>query len=96
MAQKAFPDVSTQADNFRIFFQGSPALIGGTSASSPTFAGFVGLLNSARLSAGKPSLGFLNPLLYATGERGFNDITVGNVISSGVHEQAIALLKCVR
>jgi len=75
---RAFPDVSTQADNFRIFFQGTPALIGGTSASSPTFAGFVGLLNSARLSAGKPPLGFLNPLLYATGEAGFNDITIGN------------------
>ncbi|KLO19908.1 tripeptidyl peptidase A [Schizopora paradoxa] len=75
---RAFPDVSAQADNFRIFFQGSPGLIGGTSASSPTFAGFVSLLNSARLSAGKPPLGFLNPLLYSTGELGFNDITIGN------------------
>ncbi|KAH8118643.1 tripeptidyl peptidase A [Phellopilus nigrolimitatus] len=76
--QPAIPDVSAQADNFRIFLQGSPLLIGGTSASSPTFAGFVSLLNDVRLSNGMPPLGFLNPFIYSTGQTGFNDITVGN------------------
>lgn len=75
---QAIPDVSAQADNFRIFLQGSPLLIGGTSASSPTFAGFVSLLNDVRLSNGMPPLGFLNPFIYSTGQTGFNDITVGN------------------
>ncbi|KAI0090980.1 tripeptidyl peptidase A [Irpex rosettiformis] len=78
---RAFPDVSAQADNFKIFFQGTPGLIGGTSASAPTFAGFVALLNDARIKAGLPTLGFLNPLIYAIGAThptAFNDITTGN------------------
>ncbi|KAL5530094.1 hypothetical protein ACEPAF_6351 [Sanghuangporus sanghuang] len=66
------------ADNFKIFFQGRAGLIGGTSASSPTFAGFVALLNDVRLANGKPPLGFLNPFLYSLGKFGFSDITVGN------------------
>ncbi|OCH92966.1 tripeptidyl peptidase A [Obba rivulosa] len=78
---QAFPDVSAQSNDFRIFLEGEPVLIGGTSASSPTFAGFVSLLNDARLSKGLPPLGFLNPLIYAIGAEepsAFNDITVGN------------------
>lgn len=69
--------MSAQADNFRIFFEGRAALIAGTSASCPTFAGFIALLNDARLRAGKPTLGFLNPLIYSL-KGGFNDITTGN------------------
>ncbi|KAH8114716.1 tripeptidyl peptidase A [Phellopilus nigrolimitatus] len=73
-----FADVSALADNFKIFLQGSPVLIGGTSASSPTFAGLVSLLNDARLSNGLAPLGFLNPFIYSKGQSAFNDITVGN------------------
>lgn len=44
-----------------------------------TFAGVVALLNDFRLSNGKSSLGFLNPLIYASGvSAGFNDITSGS------------------
>ena len=78
---QAIPDVAAQADNFRIFLSGQAGLIGGTSAAAPTFASFVSLLNSARLSAGLPSLGFLNPLVYAIhnfAPDAFNDITTGN------------------
>ena len=58
-----------------------PALIGGTSASTPTFAALVALLNDARLKAGLPTLGFMNPLIYLIGAQvpsAFNDITKGN------------------
>lgn len=75
---KGIPDVSAQSDFFRIFFEGEPGLVGGTSASSPTFAGFVSLLNDVRLSNRLPPLGFLNPFLYSTGQGGLTDITVGN------------------
>ncbi|KII95259.1 hypothetical protein PLICRDRAFT_208135 [Plicaturopsis crispa FD-325 SS-3] len=75
---RGIPDVAAQGDRFRIFLEGSPVSIGGTSASSPTFAGIVSLLNDARLSNGLPPLGFLNPLLYSTGVAGLNDITIGN------------------
>ncbi|KAJ6515255.1 tripeptidyl peptidase A [Mycena sanguinolenta] len=75
---RAIPDVAAQSDSFRVFIGGQPFHIGGTSASSPTFTGFVTLLNDARLKKGLPPLGFLNPLFYSTAARGFNDITVGN------------------
>ncbi|KAI9443995.1 tripeptidyl peptidase A [Lactarius indigo] len=80
---RAIPDISGQADFFRIFFQGRAVHIGGTSASSPSIAAFISLLNDARISAGKPSLGFLNPLLYALNGVGFNDITAGNAPGCG-------------
>ncbi|KAG6810194.1 hypothetical protein H0H93_015135, partial [Arthromyces matolae] len=57
---------------------GNPILIGGTSASSPAFAGFVALLNDVRLAHGQKPLGFLNPLLYSKAAAGLNDITVGH------------------
>ncbi|KAJ7167805.1 tripeptidyl peptidase A [Mycena filopes] len=75
---RGIPDVAAQSDNFRVFIGGQPFHIGGTSASSPAFTGFVALLNDGRLKKGLPSLGFLNPLLYSKAAQGFNDITVGN------------------
>ncbi|KAH0836443.1 peptidase S8/S53 domain-containing protein [Lanmaoa asiatica] len=75
---RGIPDVAAQAWNFLIVYQGQTGYVAGTSCSSPTFASFVSMLNDARLSAGKPALGFLNPWLYETGYAGLNDITVGN------------------
>ena len=80
---QAFPDVSAQGDFFRIFLRGRPTLIGGTSASSPTFAAVVSLLNDARIASGLPPLGFLNPLLYGKGVGGLNDVTVGSNAGCG-------------
>lgn len=57
--------------------KGQEALISGTSASAPTFAGIVGLLNSARLAAGRPPMGFLNPWIYTVGLQGLTDIVDG-------------------
>ena len=51
----------------------------GTSASSPVFASMVSLVNDRLLNAGKPPLGFLNPLLYSDKATAmFNDITEGS------------------
>jgi hypothetical protein len=80
---QAYPDVSAQSRRFLIYFQGQGALISGTSASTPTFAGIVSLLNDANLAAGKPPLGFLNPMLYSIGVGGLNDITQGNAPGCG-------------
>ncbi|KAK7054106.1 Tripeptidyl-peptidase sed3 [Favolaschia claudopus] len=74
---RAIPDVSAQSRKFQIVWQGKRISIGGTSAAAPTFAGLVALLNDARLTAGRPTLGFLNPLLYKRGEHAFNDIVKG-------------------
>merc|ERR1712032_227228 len=54
---------------------------GGTSGSSPYFAGLVALLNDARLSKGMKPMGFINPWLYKVAKErpdAFNDITYGN------------------
>jgi tripeptidyl-peptidase-1 len=51
--------------------------VSGTSASAPTFASIIALLNDELIAAGKPPLGFLNPLLYSAPET-LTDITSGN------------------
>ena len=60
-----------------IGFAGHTMPVGGTSASSPAFAGLVSLMNEARMTAGKPALGFLNPFLYQN-EDAFTDVTQGS------------------
>lgn len=61
-----------------VVIEGEEDLSGGTSAAAPIFAGIIGLLNDARLRAGKPALGFLNPWLYAEGYKALNDIVGGS------------------
>merc|ERR1712166_1200428 len=76
--KRGFPDVALAANNYELVVGGKAQYGSGTSASAPVFAGFVSLVNSARLAAGKPALGFLNPALYASNARSiYNDITSG-------------------
>ena len=75
---QAYPDVAAQGDNSKIFLNGQATLMGGTSCAAPTFIGFFSLLNDARLSVGRRSLGFLNPFLYSIGVGCLNDITIGH------------------
>ncbi|PPQ71894.1 hypothetical protein CVT24_006868 [Panaeolus cyanescens] len=75
---RAYPDVSAQASGFQVVVGGRTTSVGGTSASSPTVAGIFSLLNDFRLSRGKTSLGFINPLIYSTASSGFTDITSGS------------------
>jgi len=62
---RGFPDVAAQGSLFHIVDASYDTTVSGTSASAPVFAAIVSLLNSARLAAGKPPLGFLNPWLYS-------------------------------
>ncbi|TFK39451.1 peptidase S8/S53 domain-containing protein [Crucibulum laeve] len=75
---RAYPDVSAQGNGFQVVIGGRTSSVGGTSASSPTVAAVFSLLNDFRLSSGKTSLGFINPLIYSTAATGFNDITSGS------------------
>ncbi|OCH86873.1 family S53 protease [Obba rivulosa] len=62
---RGFPDVSAQSRDFVIVRDAQLATVSGTSCASPTFASLIALLNDALIAAGKPALGFINPLLYA-------------------------------
>ncbi|KAI0414151.1 hypothetical protein EKO27_g2278 [Xylaria grammica] len=73
---RGFPDVSAQGYGYRVYDKGSLKSYQGTSCSAPAFAGIVGLLNDARLKAKLPTVGFLNPLLYAF-PNALNDVTLG-------------------
>ncbi|KAF2143520.1 uncharacterized protein K452DRAFT_224900 [Aplosporella prunicola CBS 121167] len=75
---RGIPDVALQGDDFLIVANGYELVQKGTSASAPLFAAMITLLNDLRLRAGKPVLGFLNPLLYAEGSaKVFRDVTDG-------------------
>ncbi|KAF7336180.1 Family S53 protease-like protein [Mycena venus] len=75
---RGYPDVALQGWNFEIVAGGQTGLVGGTSASSPTFAGIISLINDRLTAERKPRLGFLNPFLYSTASNAFTDITIGH------------------
>ena len=78
------PDVALTAFNVWVdYFNGLSGPFEGTSCAAPLWAGFTAVANQQAAADGKPSLGFLNPALYALGEGStyvdfFHDITVGN------------------
>lgn len=75
---RGFPDVAAQGRNFSVYSQGRLIKVGGTSASAPTFAALVSLLNNARIKSGQKPLGFLNPWLYGEAVHGgLTDIVLG-------------------
>jgi hypothetical protein len=78
---RAYPDVSALGHNYPILAAGQWVAVDGTSCSSPVFASVIALANSARLAAGKKTLGFVAPAIYqiaASTPDAFNDITSGD------------------
>jgi tripeptidyl-peptidase-1 len=79
---RATPDVSALGDvHFQVIEHGTDIPVGGTSASSPSFAAIITLINDLRLNAGKPTMGWLNPWIYqtaASNPEAFFDVTVGD------------------
>jgi len=80
---RGYPDVAAMGNNYAVYVSsyGGWTTVGGTSASSPTFAAVMGYLNSeSQKASGKP-LGFLNPLLYkmqADSPGTFTDVIKGD------------------
>jgi len=74
---RGIPDVALAGHSFNIIVGGEEVSVDGTSASSPTFAGMVTLVNARRKTAGQPTVGFINPAMYAN-PSAFNDITSGD------------------
>jgi uncharacterized repeat protein (TIGR01451 family) len=86
------PDVALTADDiFVVANQGTlypdpsngNGAIGGTSCAAPLWAGFTALVNQQASGQSLPSMGFINPALYAIGKTSnytncFHDVTTGN------------------
>ncbi len=75
-AMRGVPDVAGDADpatGYQVSVDGSPTVVGGTSAVAPLWAGLVALCNQ---SLGRRA-GFINPILYAN-PAALNDIVSGS------------------
>ncbi len=73
---RGVPDVAGNADpetGYEVIVDGSTAVIGGTSAVAPLWAGLIARINA---NAGKP-VGFINPHLYAA-PAALRDVRSGN------------------
>ncbi|KAK3314311.1 alkaline serine protease [Apodospora peruviana] len=74
---RGYPDVAAVGDAYVIRFNGTWRTIGGTSLSAPVWAAMLTLVNEERIAAGKPTVGFVNPILYSHPEI-FNDVKTGS------------------
>jgi len=86
-----YPDVAMVADVviWWYFKNGQGSTVGGTSASSPQWAGFMALVNQTSVAQTGRTVGFLNPAIYTIGKGPFtaytnamHDITTGNNFNS--------------
>jgi len=79
---RGVPDVAGDADpatGYQIFLNGVMTTIGGTSAVAPLMAGLIARINEATTKKFGKTVGFINPLIYASHAQGvFRDITDGN------------------
>jgi hypothetical protein len=82
--QRNLPDVALTADNlYATGGNGSSSALCGTSCAAPLWAGVAALINQQGVAAGRGTVGFLNPALYAlakgpTYNSIFHDVTSGN------------------
>jgi subtilase family serine protease len=77
------PDVAAIGENIYLCMNGSCNQTGGTSFSSPLWAGFIALADQQAVANSQPTVGFLNPILYQIGQSAnynndFHDMIGGN------------------
>lgn len=77
---RGYPDLSLVGHRFIVIIGNTIHYLSGTSASTPSVAGMVALVNSARIRDGKSSLGYLNQAIYLYGSQFTNDITSGDIL----------------
>jgi len=74
---RAYPDVGAVGDRQVVYSNGSWWLVSGTSLSAPIWGAVLTLVNEERIAAGKSTVGYIHPTIYAHPEA-FTDITVGS------------------
>jgi len=78
---RGFPDVSALGHNYLIRRDNSWEDVDGTSCSAPVWAALIALWNDYEQTQGRPTLGFINPLIYqiyGNNTATFFDIENGN------------------
>ena len=73
---RGYPDLSANGQGILVVFNGGWANVDGTSASTPIVGGLISLINEQRKNAGKSTVGFINPVLYAN-PGALNDVVTG-------------------
>ena len=84
--KRQFPDVSAPADPYTgwyIVVGGEGSTAGGTSASSPFWAGLAALYEQMAKEAGLTGLGFLSPTLYAVAASSPADTVFHDIVRGG-------------
>ena len=84
-SKRNVPDVAMVADGIYVIYNNgsTDSGVGGTSCSAPLWAGFTALVNQQAEASSQPTVGFINPAIYAIGTGPtyatcFHDITTGN------------------
>jgi uncharacterized repeat protein (TIGR03803 family) len=94
------PDVALTADNvYLLYGDGESVDSGGTSCSVQLWAGLAALMNQLAVTNGEPTVGFVNPAIYALGKGSnalsytsvFHDITNGNNEKASSPNQFVAV-----
>jgi tripeptidyl-peptidase-1 len=86
-AGRGYPDVALNAGAHPVPINGEFRKIYGTSAASPVFASIIAKINDVRLSMGKNTVGFVNPVLYSKSHL-MNDVYQGQNYGCGQTEFA--------
>ena len=80
---RQLPDVAGPADpdsGYAVIYEGEVSAVGGTSGSTPFWAGITALIEDRADDEGVESIGLLNPLLYRLGQSDdppYNDVVLG-------------------
>jgi kumamolisin len=80
---RQLPDVSGPADpdsGYAVVYEGEVSAVGGTSGSTPFWAGITALITERAQNEGIDDIGLLNPILYALGRSEsppYYDVTLG-------------------
>ena len=84
-SKRNVPDVAMVADGIYVIYNNGSADsgVGGTSCAAPLWAGFTALVNQQAEASSQPTVGFINPVVYAIGtgttyDACFHDIISGN------------------
>jgi uncharacterized repeat protein (TIGR03803 family) len=94
------PDVAAIADDVYITFgNGEAEPVAGTSCAAPLWAAYTALMNQLAVASGEPTVGFINPAVYAIGKGSnalsyttiFHDITTGNNESTSSPNKYVAV-----